>query len=145
MKNHAILMGMLLAIGIIGLNGCSEAMGPDKALEADEALSADAQSAELQTAEQALFGFGCWDSDWHDNLHFARTTDNKCIAYRSYGTGNQNVILVHGWGGWGVVSIIFLTGLDCWNSAVRWPVFRGSGGRIRRAAGISRVNYKPEA
>jgi|GEM_PF-878265 len=142
MKNHAILMGMLLAIGIIGLNGCSEAMGPDKALEADEALSADAQSAELQTAEQELFGFGCWDSDWHDNLHFARTTDNKCIAYRSYGTGNQNVILVHGWSVSGDVYDNFLTEIDLSKYRVLVPDLRGTGESDKPASGYTLDNYQ---
>lgn len=142
MKNNYLTMGMLLAIGLIGLSGCNEAMDPDAALDSDQITNSDGDSAALETAEQELFGYGCHDPDPTDNLHFARTIDGKCIGYRSYGTGHQPVILVHGWSVSGDVYDNFLTEIDTSKYRVLVPDLRGTGASDKPGTGYSLKNYQ---
>ncbi|AWV91362.1 alpha/beta hydrolase [Bradymonas sediminis] len=105
-------------------------------------MGAEQESAAVQTAEQELFGHGCHDPDPSDNLHFARTTDQKCIGYRSYGTGYQTLILVHGWSVSGDVYDNFLTELDTSKYRVLVPDLRGTGASDRPATGYTLDNYQ---
>lgn len=132
MKNNYLAMSFLLAIGLIGLTGCNEAMGPDD----------KSPQMETQTAEQELFGYGCDDADPNDNLHFARTIDHECIAYRSYGSGHQDVILVHGWSVTGDVYDNFLTELDTSKYRLLVPELRGTGASDTPATGYTLNNYQ---
>jgi pimeloyl-ACP methyl ester carboxylesterase len=137
MKNACRTLGFLLVLSLIGLSGCSEAMAPG-------------DGPTFETSQQALRGNGngngnrCADPDRSDNVHFARTTDKKCIAYRSFGTGDQDVILVHGWSVSGAVYDNLVAELDTSQYRLLVLDLRGTGQSDKPATGYTLDNYQKD-
>lgn len=124
-------MGLWAALALMVLSGCSEAMSPEE------------ESATYQTQDQELLGFlFCPRPARGENLRYAFTTDGKCIAYRVFGHGPQDVILVHGWSVSGDVYDNFIAQLDTNKYRVIVPDLRGTGRSDKPSTGYSLDNYQ---
>lgn len=123
MKTFKLMMIMLVA-ALVGMTGCSEAMGPD-----------DGTGDTVETAEQALRGHG--HGHWRpgEGVHTARTFDGQSISYRVVGDGWRDIMLVHGWSVSGAVYDNLVTELQADGYRLLIPDLRGTGDSSKPGSG----------
>lgn len=118
MKNTMKIAALSLVVGMAGFVGCGEQPAPD------DTSSQIAQSL----GEEA-------------ELRYARTRDRKNIAYRIFGDGDQDVVLVHGWMVSGAVYDNLIEELAGEDYRLIVPDLRGSGLSSKPKGGYSLRNY----
>lgn len=118
MKNTMKIAALSLVVGMAGFVGCGEQPAPD------DTSSQIAQSL----GEEA-------------ELRYARTKDQKDIAYRVIGDGPQDVVLVHGWMVSGAVYDNLIDELAGPDYRLIVPDLRGSGLSEKPPAGYPLQNY----
>lgn len=120
MKAVQALLVAVLSLGLIGLVGCGESGEPD-----------DGAS---QSALQALDG-----QDVSEQV--ATTKDGRDIAYRVIGSGDRDVVLVHGWMVAGNVYDNLIDELASDDYRLIAVDLRGTGGSDKPKGGYSLENY----
>lgn len=119
MNKNAVWIVISLAIGLLSLAGCQEAMEPT-----DTTTSTTAQALNAATT-----------------THHATTKDNKQIAYRVVGSGAQDIVLVHGWSVSGAVYDNLIDELASSDYRLIIPDLRGTGESDKPNGGYSLENY----
>lgn len=121
MRAVQVLLALAASVGLIGLVGCGETSTPD-------------DGEETASVAQALDS-----SDISDEV--ATTQDQRDIAYRVVGSGDRDVVLVHGWMLSGVVYDNLIDELASDDYRLIIPDLRGTGGSDKPNGGYSLENY----
>ncbi|WP_164856317.1 alpha/beta fold hydrolase [Lujinxingia sediminis] len=118
MKNTMKIAALSMVVGMAGIVGCGEQPAPDDTnTQIAQSLGDEAE------------------------LRYARTRDQKDIAYRVIGDGDQDVVLVHGWMVSGAVYDNLIEELAGPDYRLIVPDLRGSGLSSMPNGGYSLRNY----
>jgi pimeloyl-ACP methyl ester carboxylesterase len=113
---------------LLGLTGCSEAMGPD---------TTGGSTGSVETGTQELF----FAPKPGEGVHTTSTYDGETISYRIVGDGPRDIILVHGWSVDGSVFDLLANELQSDDYRLIIPDLRGTGGSSKPASGYTITDY----
>ncbi|MGM0557940.1 MAG: alpha/beta fold hydrolase [Myxococcota bacterium] len=113
---------------LLGLTGCSEAMGPD---------TTGSESGSVETSSQALSPA----TKPGEGVHTATTSDGETVSYRVIGEGSRDIVMVHGWSVDGSVFDLLANELQADGYRLIIPDLRGTGDSSKPASGYTIENY----